>query len=121
MKPYTEGNFHHQIECRSQRELLSMPDADVSLYPSFFGQQESDDLLQELLAKVEWRRDAIKIYGRQIPLPRLTAWYGDEGKSYTYSQISMDATPWTPALLAIKARIETVARGNFNSDLLKRC
>jgi hypothetical protein len=25
------------------------------------------------------------IFGKQMPLPRLTAWYGDEEKSYTYS------------------------------------
>jgi len=97
---------------------LQLPDADVILYPSLFEVSESDRLFQELLTGTEWRHDAIKIYGRQIPLPRLTAWYGDEGASYTYSGIEMNPAPWTPALLSIKDRIEAAAGVHFNSVLL---
>src|SRR4051812_26684577 len=41
-----------------------------------------------------------------IDLPRLTAWYGDEGKGYTYSGITVNPDPWTPTLLGIKKEIE---------------
>src|SRR5205085_1550841 len=51
-------------------------------------------------------------------LPRLTAWYGDAGKSYTYSHIAMKSEPWTPILLYIKNRIEEVVEVSFNSVLL---
>ena len=99
-------------------QLFQLPDADVTLYPSLFEIAESDRLFQELLTKTEWRHDAIQIYGRQIPLPRLTAWYGDEGASYTYSGIEMNPAPWTAALLSIKDRIEAAAGVSFNSVLL---
>jgi len=50
--------------------------------------------------------------------PRLTAWYGDPGKAYSYSGITMQPHNWTKALLEIKQRIEAVAGASFNSALL---
>jgi alkylated DNA repair dioxygenase AlkB len=99
-------------------ELLSVPDGDLKIWRHLFAVTEADRLFLELLNGVEWRHDAIQVYGRQIPLPRLTAWFGDEGASYTYSGIKMNPAPWTPALLSIKQRIEGVADSSFNSVLL---
>lgn len=60
----------------------------------------------------------MRFYGKEIDIPRLTAWYGDPGKSYTYSGISMPPLPWTETLRAIKSRIEGVVHAGFNSVLL---
>lgn len=98
--------------------LLKMPDAEVSYHADLFTQAESDDLLNALQHNIDWRQDQIKMYGKVIPLPRLTAWYGDSGKSYTYSGITMEALAWTPELLTIKHRIEPIAGVEFNSVLL---
>ncbi len=51
--------------------------------------------------------------------PRLTASYGDEGVTYSYSGTVNRAVPWTPTLLDIKRRIEAV-RGRYNYCLLNR-
>jgi alkylated DNA repair dioxygenase AlkB len=99
-------------------ERLSMPDAEVVFYPSFFEEQESDKIFRQLIQEIKWQQDKIKQYGKEINLPRLTAWYGDAGKSYTYSHIAMKSEPWTPILLYIKNRIEEVADVSFNSVLL---
>jgi alkylated DNA repair dioxygenase AlkB len=99
-------------------ETLAMPDGDLTIWRQFFAETEADLLFTELLNGVEWRHDAIQIYGRQIPLPRLTAWFGNEGASYSYSGIKMNPAPWTPALLSIKQRTEGVAGVPFNSVLL---
>ena len=58
------------------------------------------------------------IYGKEIDLPRLTAWYGDEGKNYSYSGIKVVPMKWTPTLLEIKSKIELVSGVIFNSVLL---
>jgi alkylated DNA repair dioxygenase AlkB len=50
--------------------------------------------------------------------PRLTAWYGDHDKPYTYSGLTMQPHAWTNSLRAIKERIETVAGVRFTSALL---
>lgn len=95
-----------------------MPNADVILYSSFFSKQDSDRLFSELLNGTQWRQDKMKLYGKEVDLPRQTAWYGDNDKDYTFSGITMNPEPWTPALLDIKAKVESVAGVTFNSVLL---
>jgi alkylated DNA repair dioxygenase AlkB len=97
---------------------ILLPDADLVFYPSLLSQWESDRLLTELTQTIDWRQDSITIYGRSLPQPRLTAWYGDVGKSYTYSGITMQPTPWTATLLDLKATIDAISGQTFNSVLL---
>lgn len=97
---------------------LDLPDADVRFFPGFFGAEDADRLLAELSRTITWRQETIETADATIPLPRLTAWYGDPGRSYTYSGITMRARPWSEPLLQIRARIEEASRASFNSVLL---
>ncbi|MEW6735098.1 MAG: alpha-ketoglutarate-dependent dioxygenase AlkB [Acidobacteriota bacterium] len=97
---------------------LPMPDADVTYYPHFFTDRESDLFFQELLDTIDWQHEKIRLFNKEILQPRLTAWYGDIGKAYTYSGITMQPHLWTPTLLTIKEKIETFTNANFNSVLL---
>lgn len=65
-----------------------------------------------------WKQDIIKLYGKAIPLPRLTSWYGDSGRSYTYSGIKSQPNAWNKGLLYIKDKIEQLSGECFNSVLL---
>jgi alkylated DNA repair dioxygenase AlkB len=97
---------------------LNLLDAEIIHYPALFDHAESAALFSELQTTINWQQDQITIYGRQIPLPRLTAWYGDAGTPYAYSGITMQPQPWTAALLHIKRQIEPLAGMEFNSVLL---
>ena len=99
-------------------EVLSMPNAEVTFYRNFFDSQESDRIFEILRDEINWRQDKMKLYGKDINLPRKTAWYGDMDKSYTFSGIHLNPEPWTPTLLEVKERIEDVAGVEFNSVLL---
>lgn len=99
-------------------EVLSMQDAEVIFYPNFFSLKESDRLFQALYNETKWRQDKMNVYGKEINLPRKTAWYGDRDKSYEFSGIYLDPEPWTPTLLQVKERIESIAQVHFNSVLL---
>lgn len=101
-----------------QKTIIVSMDGEVIFYKDFFNIDESDELFAELYSGTQWQQDTIQIFGKCTPLPRLTAWYGDEGKSYTYSGIEQHPQPWTPTLSSIKARIEKVADVTFNSVLL---
>ena len=90
-------------------EIITI-DGYVSLYENLFTPKESQDLFSELFDHIIWRQENIKRFGQSIPLPRLTAWYGDAGKSYTYSGITMNPLIWTRPLLRIKNKIEIAAR-----------
>ncbi|WP_293144811.1 MULTISPECIES: alpha-ketoglutarate-dependent dioxygenase AlkB [unclassified Microcoleus] len=100
------------------KEVLSMPDAKVFFYRNFFKREDSDELFQVLLEEINWRQDKMNVYGKEVNLPRKTAWYGDSNKSYTFSGIHLEPEPWTPTLLQVKERIEEVAEVEFNSVLL---
>jgi alkylated DNA repair dioxygenase AlkB len=116
--------FSPEVKVSKKSEILAMPDgkpmpdAEVIIYRNFFEESESDQLFKELRNSLNWRQDTIKMFGKEFNLPRLTAWYGDEGKAYKYSGINMNPEPWTPALLRIKNRIEENAKVEFNSVLI---
>lgn len=97
---------------------IEIPDGDIVLYPELFSQKEADNFLHTLIDHVAWKQEQIKLYGKIHDIPRLTAWYGDPGKTYIYSGIRVDSLPWTDALLEIKCRIESVSGSIFNSVLL---
>jgi alkylated DNA repair dioxygenase AlkB len=101
------------------RNLLPK-EGEVFFFANFFSKQESDRLFKDLLEKIIWQQDQIKFYGKVMDIPRLTAWYGDNDKPYTYSGIPMKPHSWTPDLLEIKNKIEKEANVNFSSVLLNR-
>ena len=101
-------------------QTLDLPDGEVFLYPGFFPAPEADRLLQELGDATAWRQDTIRLYGKTIDVPRLTAWYGDEGTRYIYSGIENVPLPWTPPLLEVKRAVEPPCGVVFNSVLLNR-
>lgn len=95
-------------------------EGEVNYLPSFFSKAESDHFFRLLIMEIAWKQEPIKIFGKTVMQPRLTAWYGDPGKTYSYSGITMKALDWTQSLLIIKQRIETVAPAVFNSALLNQ-
>jgi alkylated DNA repair dioxygenase AlkB len=101
-------------------QTLDLPDAEVILYPAFFPAPEADRLLRELRDTTAWRQEIIKLYGKTIAVPRLTAWYGDEGTRYIYSGIENVPLPWTPAVTEVRRAVEPPAGVVFNSVLLNR-
>ena len=99
-------------------ERLEMPEADVIFYRAFFTGAQANTFYDELYRNASWKQEQIKLYGKLIDLPRRTAWYGDEGRSYTYSGLTVTPNPWMPVLLEIKQAIEAVSGVTFNSVLL---
>ena len=100
------------------KQVYELPDAEIAMYPNFFSEDESDRIFADLYESVEWKQEEIFLYGKKIALPRLTAWYGDEGKTYTYSKIKMNPSPWIPVMEHLKRKLEEVCDEQFNSVLL---
>lgn len=106
------------LEIVTMPDGQSIPDGEVILYQNFFKSLESNQFFQELLTGIKWQQDQVQVDNKEIELPRLTAWYGDEGKSYSYSGMLKHPYAWNSTLIAIKNRVEEVAKVNFNSVLL---
>jgi alkylated DNA repair dioxygenase AlkB len=99
-------------------ESLDITDGEVIFYKNFFTHSESDRLFNDLHENIIWKEEMIRAYGKYIPVPRLSAWYGDSGLSYTYSKITMQPNQWTATLIDIKSRIESFTGNQFNSVLI---
>ncbi len=94
---------------------ISLPDAEVLYDPDFLAKPLADELFDGLRCEIEWQQRAIKIFGRSVPQPRLTAWYGDV--DYTYSGLTWDAKAWPENLRGLKAAVEAHSGEVFNSVL----
>lgn len=101
-----------------QFEPFPMPDADVSMLHEIEMPLSYDMMLLKLIDQTIWRQESVRIYGKVHQQPRLIAWYGDPGKKYDYSGISLTPLPWTDLLREIKRRIEDCTDATFNSVFL---
>ncbi len=113
-----QTNLFDSIPSNPSGKTILNDDGKVILYNHFFNSVESDKFLKILIEEIQWSQEFIKMYGKSIPIPRLTAWYGDPDKPYTYSGIAMKSQAWHPLLLEIKNRIESETDRIFNSVLL---
>ena len=73
---------------------------------------------QALRESIDWKHQPIKMFGRSVMQPRLTAWYGDEGTEYSYSGLMNYPVPWNSRLHEIKKKVEELSKHKFNSVLL---
>jgi alkylated DNA repair dioxygenase AlkB len=109
-------NLFDNIENSSQNLLFE--GAEVYYYDSFFTPDASERLFDALYRKINWRQDKIRMFGKWINQPRLTAFYGDTDKSYTYSHLKMEPEPWIEELLEIKEKLEEFLNLEFSSVLM---
>lgn len=92
-------------------------DGHAEYFADFFGAQ-ADDYFEFLRDQIDWQEQEMTLYGKKIKIPRLTAWFSEEGKSYTYSGISQIGAPFPPAVKAIADKIKCETGYYFNSVLL---
>ncbi|MDN3620669.1 alpha-ketoglutarate-dependent dioxygenase AlkB [Polaribacter undariae] len=100
------------------KTVFDLPGAHVTLFENFFSIEESNALYTSLLKNTAWEQDQMAIYGKQIDLPRLTAWYGDTDLEVAYVGKTTKLLPWTEELIKIKERIEKEVDVKFTRCLL---
>jgi alkylated DNA repair dioxygenase AlkB len=121
--------------------IITLPDGELYYAPHFITPKVADRTMNVLLANdrydwqstdwhqvhdldqvnwqhIRWQHDVIKMYGKAIPLPRLSAWHGDDDRPYTYSGIALQPAPWNPALDWLRDQLEHTCQVRFNSVLL---
>lgn len=87
---------------------------------NYFTAIESNKFFDSLQRTIQWKQESMNMYGKKIDFPRLTAWYGDNDKPYSFSGIKLQPQPWTTEIIDIKSRIEPECHVKFNSVLLNR-
>ena len=100
-----------------EKIILPLPDAVFEYYPNFFSKEEADVLFEKLQKETPWQQDDIVIFGKKIAQPRLTCLFGNEGKPYSYSGITMQPQRWNAHLMHIKNEIEITSAHQFTTVL----
>lgn len=106
------------VDSVSGLQRLDMEDAEVHFMEGFYNPEQAKSHFEQLRSATDWRHETLLLWGKSVGQPRLTAWYGDAGRIYSYSGLQLQPHPWTPLLLAIKQDIEVLTGDNFNSVLL---
>lgn len=98
--------------------LLPVPLEDGELYwlPQLPLPLPNGEVLARLIAGTAWREETVVVYGKRHLQPRLTAWQGERG--YSYSGLTLAPQPFSPLVQSIRASVEQVTGRRFNSVLL---
>lgn len=108
----TDGIFWNTLQWQ---ELPDLPGATLRFAPAVF--KADEPLLQALCAQISWERHHLRLFGREIPSPRLSCWIGDADAAYTYSRVRYEPRPWTPLLTELRRGVGEIAAADFNSVL----
>lgn len=108
-----------QLSLFDAEEFYEFPKNLLEYKEHFLNREEADVLKDHLLKSVPWEQRTQKMYDKTIITPRLTAWYGDDNKSYESADNNISRTNlWTQELLSLKERIEQEFGYQFNGVLL---
>lgn len=102
---------------QTQPELLPMRDGNVCFLRNFLTPKQANQYFSILSTSLAWQQDSIKMYGKEVKIPRLHGWYGENEAAYTYSGITLQPKPWTAELLELKTKCEAFTAVKFNSVL----
>jgi alkylated DNA repair dioxygenase AlkB len=104
--------------CLEKKIVLQLPNSDIVYYPHFFDLFLADRYFAIFKKTIAWQQDDIKLFGKVYRQPRLTALYADNGKPYSYSNLSMRPHNFTDELLQIKQKVEVLSHVKFTHCLL---
>jgi alkylated DNA repair dioxygenase AlkB len=96
---------------------IAFPGADLQLDTAFLGPDEAAAAFAALRGAIPWQTHRIRLFGRTVDSPRLSAWIGDPGTDYRYSGATFAPLPWPPVLLALRGRVAVAAGAAFDSVL----
>ena len=94
-----------------------LPDADIEYIEGLYSVEEATELFTVLQQSLDWRHDDIRMFGKIMKVPRLQAWYSDNGLTYRYSNMTLASKPWTATLAILKKRISDYCQHDFNAVL----
>jgi alkylated DNA repair dioxygenase AlkB len=69
-----------------------------------------------LIDTISWRVETARLFGRELAVPRMTAWFGDA--AYRYSGILHEPAAMPMIIQRLRKRAEALASACFNSVLL---
>ena len=99
---------------------LALPGADVRYIDNWLDADSAQSVLTRLGTEVAYSQHRVRMFGRELMAPRLSAWVGDADAVYTYSRVRYQPLAWTPTLADLRDRLLAEFGVRFNSVLVNR-
>lgn len=96
------------------KKVFDLPDTELMLIDNFFTKEESDNYYNQFLDQIQWREYEMDIFDKTLTAPRMISWHEDK----TNEEGDQKIQNWTPELLEIRKKVETVTGIEFNAVLL---
>ena len=100
-----------------QKNIFKHPNLSIKNFDNSFSKDQADRWFESSLNELNWLEGEIKLFGKNIKIPRLQCWYADEGCNYKYSGKKLKRNNWHPTLFEIKRSIEFITSQKYNSVL----
>lgn len=91
----------------TKQQTVKLPGGGtVKFFPKFLTKKGADELFKDLKKNPNWIRGIYKMFGKEIPTPRLLWAMRDKNTDITKSYTVTGSTPWTTKMKAVKKRVE---------------
>jgi len=90
---------------------------EIISYEKFLNTSDADRIFASALNEIPWETSTIKMYGKEVSIPRLQCWIGDPGCEYAYSGKSLQRYDFFEPLIEIRSLIQNQLGIYFNSVL----
>lgn len=98
-------------------EEYNLRNASIIYYKNFLLSQEANEYLDILMEELKWEQHYIKIFGKTIAQPRLSALYAENENSYTYSGLTLQPLKFHPGLEKLREKLKVVNQTHFTHCL----
>jgi alkylated DNA repair dioxygenase AlkB len=91
-------------------------DGEAMLIPDSSANFDWAGVSRTLIATMPWQVETARLFGRELAVPRMTAWFGDS--AYRYSGILHQPAPFPSIIQSLRERAEALSEASFNAVLL---
>jgi alkylated DNA repair dioxygenase AlkB len=98
----------------TERNILPY-DGEAILIDDYGAELDWPAITRTLIDTIPWQVETARIFGREMPIPRMTAWFGDG--AYSYSGILHLPAPFPAIIERLRERAEALSGASFNAAL----
>lgn len=95
----------------------NLHDLDIKYFQNFLSNEEAAHYFEKLLKDMAWQQHSIRIFGRTMPQPRLTALYAETELPYTYSGLTLYPLSYPDELKDLQKKLNLKTNTRFTHCL----
>jgi alkylated DNA repair dioxygenase AlkB len=102
----------------SSHTALVIEDGQLDYFPNFLDPQSANDLYAQILSELPFQENQIVMFGKQVKVPRLEAYFSLNGENYGYSGQTLMNNPFPAFLEDLRQKIATITGMPYNALLI---